>query len=74
MGALLRFPTRPQQGLRIIRETARRWAVEVVTPAPDSTVQRRFCSEREPVAYAQGFCDTTGFELLLVEHGLRDVA
>ena len=74
MGKLLRFPTRPSQAVRISRLSECIWLVDVAAPSPDCSVARQFRSEREAVAYAQGFCDRSGFVLLAVPSGKRDVA
>ena len=55
MGKLLRFPTRPSQAVRISRLSECIWLVDVAAPSPDCSVARQFRSEREAVAYAQGF-------------------
>lgn len=74
MGKLLRFPTRPSQAVRISRHSDRVWTVDVSAPSPDCSIARRFRSEREAVAYAQGFCDRSGFALLAESSCKRDVA
>lgn len=74
MGTVLRFPTRPSQAVRISRPSERVWIVDVAAPSPDCSVVRRFRTEREAVAYAQGFCDRSGFILLRDTDRKRDVA
>jgi hypothetical protein len=74
MGSLLRFPTRPSQAVRISRPSERIWIVDVTAPSPDCSVVRRFRSEREAVAYAEGFCDATGFVLMAGDDTSRNVA
>lgn len=67
MGTVLRFPTRPTQGVHVSHRGPKVWIVDVFSPSPNNSVQRRFHSQREAVAYAQGFCDRSGF-ILLPDH------
>lgn len=74
MGSLFRFPSRPAQAVRIVRLSQRVWIVDIASPCPNASNPKRFRTEREAVAYANGFCDATGFQLLLSNDGSRNVA